>query len=427
MTRSFWILIFTLVSILFIGLLSLNGGMLILLLPLLVYLAAAIWLSPPVPQLQVTRNLSAEKITEGTSLQVSVEVTNEGSHLEEVMIEDHLPGSLKPVEGRNQARVNLTAPGSLHLDYTLQPGRGKYRLDHLLITSSDPFGLFNQYHQIPLPATLLVSPPSKPIRFFQIRPRLTRGFAGPIPARRGGSGSDFFGIRDYQAGDPTRRINWLASGRHEEGLFTNEFEQETITDVGLILDARLSVNLVTDGSNLFEYSVLAAAGLAETLLRQGHRVSLLSFGQSLQRVFPGYGKIQLQRILNQLAQIKPGMNYALESLKSLPTRLFPASSQLILITPLVKEDREALLGLCAQGYSLLVLSPQFDPAGLRFDPEILPEAHRLKQIEYRLLIRDLKRAGIRVAEWQVDRPLENAIRAVSWQSIQLQRIRNTAR
>ena len=160
------------------------------------------------------------------------------------------------------------------------------------------------------------------------------------------------------------------------------------------------------------YAAIPAA-LAETLLKQGHRVSLLSFGQGLQRVFPGYGKVQLQRMLNILSQIKPGTNYALESIKNLPTRLFSASSQLIIITPLTREDQEGLIGLCAQGYNVLVLCPRIPEAEIPVGADILPQALRLKKVERRMLIHRLSRAGIQIAEWPVEIPLENALRQVS--------------
>ena len=54
----------------------------------------------------------------------------------------------------------------------------------------------------------------------------------------------FWGVREYQMGDSLRHINWkiaarrMIAARQAQELFTNEFEQERIADVGLILDAR---------------------------------------------------------------------------------------------------------------------------------------------------------------------------------------------
>jgi uncharacterized protein (DUF58 family) len=91
-----------------------------------------------------------------------------------------------------------------------------------------------------------------------IRPRRTRDDAGPVPSRQGGAGVDFFNLREYQAGDPLRWLNWKAIARHTQTLFTNQFEIERITDVGLILDARQQCDFSHPGASLFEYSVRGA-------------------------------------------------------------------------------------------------------------------------------------------------------------------------
>ena len=64
----------------------------------------------------------------------------------------------------------------------------------------------------------------------------------------------------------------------QQCLFTNEFEGERITDVGLFLDARPVLNLRTQAGELFEYGVNATASLGSALLRDGHHVSLLVYG-----------------------------------------------------------------------------------------------------------------------------------------------------
>jgi hypothetical protein len=93
--------------------------------------------------------------------------------------------------------------------------------------------------------------------------------------------------------------------------------------------------------------------------------------------------------------------------------LFSASSQLIIITPVTREDQEGLIGLCAQGYNVLVLCPRIPEAEIPVGADILPQALRLKKVERRMLIHRLSRAGIQIAEWPVEIPLENALRQVS--------------
>jgi len=94
------------------------------------------------------------------------------------------------------------------------------------------------------------------------------------------------------------------TARHPRQFFTKEFEQEEIAEIGLILDARQSTDLRIGEESLFEHCVGATASLAEMFLHQGHRVSLLVFGEMMLKAFPGYGKTQLQRIMGCLSKAK---------------------------------------------------------------------------------------------------------------------------
>jgi uncharacterized protein (DUF58 family) len=261
------------------------------------------------------------------------------------------------------------------------------------------------------PATLLALPRFARLRRLSIRPQRTRGHAGPVPARLGGSGVDFYGVREYQAGDAQRWINWRASARHPTALFTNEFEQERIADVGLILDARLRSDVVIGPESLFEHGVHAAAALADVFLRDGNRVALLVFGQFVQWTFPGYGKVQRERLLRALARAKPGDSRVFDSLENLPTRLFPAGSQLVLVSPVARDDVPTLLHLRARGYQLLVIRP--DPVSLELrglSPEPAVElAGRIRSVERTLVRRRLLRAGVQVVDWRVDIPFEQVV------------------
>ena len=146
-----------------------------------------------------------------------------------------------------------------------------------------------------------------------------------IPSRQAATGIDFYGLRDYQMGDPRRWINWRASARYDQHLFVNQFEQERIADVGIIVDARQQSNIVlADGQSIFEYSVHAAGSLSQALINDGNRVSLMIYGFGVERTFRGYGKIQQERIMYALGQARIGHNFALESLGYLPNSLLPS-------------------------------------------------------------------------------------------------------
>jgi uncharacterized protein (DUF58 family) len=210
-----------------------------------------------------------------------------------------------------------------------------------------------------------------------------------------------------------RWINWRMSARHPSDYYVNEFEPERIADVGLILDIRQRNDVQVRGKPLLEYSVSAMSSLASAFLDDGNRVGMLIYGRYLNWTFPGYGKIQRKRILEALTRVKPGNSLVFDQLDLLPTRYFPAKSQIVLVSPLSPDDTSMLIRLRAQGYQVLVISP--DPvsyeAGALGDRKDAELAARIARLERELQLRYLRRAGVQVVDWQVDQPFDRVIHA----------------
>ncbi|MFZ5910947.1 MAG: DUF58 domain-containing protein, partial [Chloroflexota bacterium] len=255
-------------------------------------------------------------------------------------------------------------------------------------------------------------PPLIRLKYVPIRTRSTRVFSGTIPARVGGPGVEFFGLREYQPGDPPRWINWRASARYGDELYANEFQQERVADVGIVLDGREKTNSFRDGRSLFEYSVLAVASLADAFLAQGNRVGLLHYGRYIDWTLPGYGKVQRERILQALAHAQPGGSPVFSGLEHIPVRFFPAHSQVVLVSPLDVDDLEVLVQLRARGYQVMVVSP--DPVA--FELGFLPGqpsvqlAARIVRMERSLALERLQRAGVQVLDWDVAQPFDLVVK-----------------
>lgn len=398
--------------LLFAGLVTLNGGPLALAVPLVVYLGSALLLRPPELHLRAVRTLSADTVKHDETVEVVVRVENEGPELDEVTVEDRLPEGLLLIDGNTSVLTSLPHGAAVELRFTVRAPRGKYYFQDLLVSANDHLGVLRERALLTAGARVLALPDITRLRKVAIRPPRTHGHFGPIPSRQSGSGVDFYGLRDYQPGDPRRWINWRVTQRHDQQIFVNQFEQERIADVGIILDARLQSNIILpDGDALFEYSVLAAGSLSEALLNDGNRVGLLVYGFGVERTFPGYGKIQQDRILRALGSARTGHNFALESLGYLPTRFFPAGSQIVMVSPLLSSDVNAFMQLRACGYEVLVVSPDpvdFEARALGVSGDL---AWRLARAERALLLHKLQRMGIRVLDWKVDQPFEPVARA----------------
>jgi len=409
-----WLLLSILIAgLVLLGLGTVRGEMLALAIPLVIYAGAALLGRPEAPQLRATRSFSAERVARGTPVVVSLSIANLGARPTTVLLEDQVPRQLTLVEGQPRTLTRLAPGASVELVYTVVGERGVYQFPGVQASVEDALGLFRTAALFHATGQLFVVPDAIRLRRIEIRPRRTQVFAGQIPARQGGPGVEFYGVREYQPGDPTRWINSRATARNPQSLYVNQFEQERVADVGLILDARQQSDVRTGEGALFEYSIQATAALADTFLHRGNRVGLLMYGRSLDWTLPGYGKVQRERILRALARAETGDLPVLEKLDYLPTRLFPARSQIVLISPLLAHDVEMLAGLRARGYQLLVISPDpvsFEQRGLREQRETAAAA-RIARLERALLVQRCRRTGVTVVDWPTDMPFQQVAEA----------------
>ena len=392
------------------GLVTLQAPPIAMALPLLIYLIGGLVWAPGEIQVRAERSLSTSRIQIGQAIRVTLTVTNEGPLLEEALLEDVLPPGLEIIDGSSRRLVRLARGASVTWTYTLRGKRGSYTLNRLQITAKDVLGLVTIRRAIDTHGQLFILPPVLRLRRVAIRPLQTRVYSGSIPARQGGSGVEFFDVREYQSGDSPHWINWRVTARDPLNMYSNQFEQERVAEVGIILDGRRRTNEFGQRS-IFEHSILATAALADAFLNTGNRVGMLFYGKNVAVTFPGYGKIQEERLLHDLSRLEPGDSVMFSELV-LPRKLFAGRAQLVLVSPLIAEDYPALAALRMKGYPLLVVSPDpvaFELQGTSGSREDRLAA-RLVRIKRALLLKRLAGAGIQVVEWDVSVPFEHVAR-----------------
>ncbi len=401
-------------GLLLAALITRNGTLAFMTLPLLVYLGIGILESPPRGRIRLTaaRSLGIRQTEEGAAVEVSVAVRNTGSAVSALKLSDLPQPAAIITEGALRHFAALEPGEETKLTYTFQAARGGFPWKTVHAVVSDPFGLFEIELDLPAAAEVLVQPRVKKFRSFPLRPASTLHSPGSIPARIGGSGIDFWGVREYHAGDPLRRLDWRRTARHPRQFFTKEFEQEEIADIGLILDARQVSDIRSGEDSLFEHALGATASLAELFLRRGNRVSLLMPGDEMTAVYPGYGKVQLNRILHSLAKARPGSKHGYLSLDQVHLRMFGSRALIVIVSPLTASDVQVFPRLRARGNQGLLISP--DPITFRRSSSPRDPAGRLAmrlaRIERRLMLRSIAQLGIRVIDWQVHQPLPPLVR-----------------
>jgi uncharacterized protein (DUF58 family) len=409
MNRAFFLSLLAFLAVL-AGLAVGDARLLALALPVTVFLLAGLWRTPGAVKLTAERKLSAERIFSGEEVLVTLTVKNEGHTLDEVLLEDLLPDRLEVVDGSNRYLARLPDGESITWTYTIRGKRGYFMLHEVQATAHDALGISTAKQVISTDGQLFIVPPVLRLRRVSIRPRRTRIFSGTIPAHQGGPGVEFFDVREYQTGDSPRAINWRLTARHQQNIFANQYEQERVVDVGIILDGRRRTTEFGNRS-LFEHSVMATAALVDSFLSAGNRVGLLFYGKQSYWTMPGYGKVQGEKILHSLSRLEPGDSQGFNVLY-IPQRLFPAKSQLVLVSSLNPDDFHALVDLRSKGYELLVINPDpvsFETSGLP-PSESVSLAQRIVRMKQQLFFERLRGIGIQVVNWDVSQPFEHVAR-----------------
>jgi uncharacterized protein (DUF58 family) len=402
------------VGLLLAALAARSGDIAWLALPFLAYLALGILQSPIASKVRLSASRSLEVKREAgiTTVEVSVRITNQGPEIDLLCLSDELQPGMSLTEGQIHQVVALRPGEETLLKYTFKSERGNFDWKDVQAAASDPLGLLMTPVEAPAEARVQIQPALTHYKPFLLRPQATLHSAGSIPAHLGGSGTDFWGVRGYRPGDSLRRLDWRLTARHPQQFFTKEFEQEEIADIGLILDARYRTNLKLGDESLFEHSARAAASLAEVFLQQGNRLSMLIYGQNDDILYPGYGKVQLYRILNALAKVKIEPDDKLDSLQLAPLHVFSSKSLVLVFSPLANNDWLLFPRLRAHGFQVLLVSPDpldFALRALPTDP-LSGMAARLAQVERRMEIGRIAQLWIPVIDWQVSQPLSPLVR-----------------
>lgn len=142
-----------------------------------------------------------------------------------------------------------------------------------VLESGDPLGFFRFRHRGADGEVGLVLP-----RFTALAARpQARELEASVSAPRSGTGTELFGVREYRAGDPLRRIHWRSSARLGE-LVVREYEPPGVQTLGIFCDPNPATPAVAD-----QVARLAASE-AWDCIRGGGRVVL--WGPGLEPSLP---------------------------------------------------------------------------------------------------------------------------------------------
>lgn len=389
---------------LFLAVLVDRVELLIVAVPLAIALLSRTSRDPP-PRTSLTQELSADRLSEGDRLFVTVTATIEAPiPIVELLVP--LPSMLQ-VDGGNNRVVLDMATGD-KADWTfpvLCPARGRFDLGTIHLRFWDRSGMAVCETSQMSPKPISVYPYVAPIRQVP-RPVRTQFSFGNYVSRRLGEGIEPGDIRPFVPGDRTRHINWRASLRNQQ-LYVTRFHEESNADVVLLVDS-LSETGEAPYSTL-DLSVRAAAALANAYLARKDRVGFIEFGGFLRWMNPATGRRQAEALVDALSPAATHFSYVVPQLDRVPNRVLPRQALVIALSPLL-DDRfiKATVDLAARGIDVIVLAVSpIEPTRRVLGRTSLDDTScRLWMMEWQLKVDELRRRGLAVAEWRPETPLE---------------------
>lgn len=353
LTREGWYYLFVLAFVLGgailrdINLLLVFGGMLLGPLVMSWWMA---WRS--LAALQIERQLPPH-VSAGDLVVVGLTLTNTARRggARFVTVEDTLrriaPGGAEIVVPAQAKFAEVPAGESRRMTYRGPLPRGRYRLGPLRLRTRFPLGLLERTLEIEVFDELVVAPQLGRLvgRGQKVRQETWLGNRR-AHHRHGSLEADFYGLRDWRAGDSRRWIHWRTSARRG-GLMVRQFEQPRHEDLTLLLE--LWQPEMPDAPHLDHVELAlsyAATVLAEACRWGNCKLFLGIAGKELEVRHGAASRPMLQEALEALAVAEPSSTPGTELLVAQAVRQMRSGGAVLVIgTRAVELSKETFAAL----------------------------------------------------------------------------------
>jgi uncharacterized protein (DUF58 family) len=368
--------------------------------PFAVILVAGLLTAEPPVWTTLSVDVERDRLVEGEAISLDVRIVAD-TDVERVEVVLPLPSGVA---------VAFHLPRRRSRNVTLRlrfPRWGVFEVGDLYVRAHDRFDLFRYDDRLDAGRPIRVFPRTETLRAL-VRPAQTQLSIGNQVARRVGDGIEFAGLRPFVPGDVVRSIDPKTTARRGSP-WVREHHPERNTDAVLFLDTFSDVG--TGSSTTVERAVRAAASIISVYLERRDRVGLVSFGGVLRWLMPGMGIRQEYRIIEALLDTEVAVNYAWKGIDVIPIRTLPPKALVLAVTPLLDERSvSTLFDLRGRAFDVAVVDvspvPTERPPS---DDQVSELAYRIWIMERETLHRDLRRAGISVAEWRDGDDLQRAV------------------
>lgn len=199
----------------------------------------------------------------------------------------------------------------------------------------------------------------KKIREIQIRTNklVNEILAGEYQSAFRGRGMEFESVREYQAGDDIRTIDWNVSARMN-APFVKQYQEERELTVMLMIDLSSSGEFGSTKKFKNEVAAEIAAIFAYSAIKNNDKVGLIVFSDDIDLFIPPKkGRAHIYRVIREVLTLKPkagktNIPHALEYLMKVLGR----KTVCFLVSDFIEEDLKKVLQLANKKHDLIAVS-----------------------------------------------------------------------
>ncbi|WP_255682098.1 DUF58 domain-containing protein [Natrinema sp. SYSU A 869] len=340
-------------------------------------------------------------------------VQNAGSEtVVDLRVVDSVPDALPVVSGSPRACETLEPLEETTLEYEVELRRGEHAFGDATVRTRDLTGTVAETWTASVEGNDAIRC-SSTVETVGLGDG-TNDYAGEVPTDEGGSGLEFYAVREYEPGDPVRSIDWRRYAGTRE-LATVEYRAERATRIVCVVDARPNqfYAATTERVPAVEHSANAAERTFETLVAAGHPTGIVGIhDRRLTSVSPGTGPATRREATELLDAMQMPEDYDHVSYTRTRTdnpsealsRTLPGEAQVYLFSSFIDDEPlELVEALRARGYAVRVVSPNVT-AGAD------DVATRLTALDRGTRLARARSTGARVLDWDRERSLGVVLR-----------------
>jgi uncharacterized protein (DUF58 family) len=182
-------------------------------------------------------------------------------------------------------------------------------------------------------------------------------FAGQYHSAFKGRGMEFSEVREYQAGDDVRFIDWNVSSRLGR-LFIKQFVEERELTIILAIDLSASLQFVSGSKSKKDIAVELSALIAFTAMLNNDKVGLLIFTDRVEIfVPPKKGRTHLLRLIRDISEFQPqGRSTAIGGAMAYLTSLLKKKAVIFLISDFLDDHFDTALKIASRKHDLIAVT-----------------------------------------------------------------------